>query len=262
MNLLEPVLLGIVQGITEWLPVSSEGMSSLIMVTLFEKSLQEAIFLSIWLHTGTLLAAMVYFRREVVGIIRNLPSYNMKSMGDLNGITTFLIVATLVTAIIGGPLLVFGLGTMEFSGNHAMAFIGLLLILTGLLQRFSKKTGKLKKELKIRDAILVGALQAFAVLPGLSRSGLTTSFLLLEKYKAGDALRLSFLMSIPAVIVAEIGLGVLGKLSFDFYSAVALIFSFLFGLATIKILMEITEKINFGWFCIILGLISVMSIFA
>ena len=133
MNIIEPILLGIVQGVTEWLPVSSEGISSIVLVNFFGKSLEEAVFLSIWLHTGTLFAALVYFRKEIVGIIKNLPKYKAKSMEGYNGLTTFLIVSTSLTGVIGAPLLLMGLVKIDFSLNFAMAFIGLLLIVTGLV---------------------------------------------------------------------------------------------------------------------------------
>lgn len=263
MNLFEPVLLGVLQGITEWLPVSSEGVSSLVMMNLFGKSLSEAVFLSLWLHTGTLLAALVYFREDVAGILKNLPSYarNFKSTKGFNGITTFLVLATILTGLIGAPLLLFGLNELNVSLNFAMALVGALLIITGLLQKFTVRTG-LRKEPGIRDSVITGIVQGFSVLPGLSRSGLTTSILLFRKYRAKDALRLSFLMSIPAILAAEIGLGVLGKINFDLYSGIAVFFAFVTGLATIKFLMKTAERINFGWFCIFLGLISIMALFA
>jgi undecaprenyl-diphosphatase len=203
---------------------------------------------------------VVYFSKDISKILRNLPAYNVKSTEGYNGLTSFLLVSTLVTAILGAPLLLFGLNMIEFSVNHAMAFIGLLLIITGLLQKFARKTRPLKKSPRIRDALVIGVVQAFAVLPGLSRSGLTTSFLLLKRYESREALRLSFLMSVPVILVAEIGLGLLGKVSFNLYSAVAVAFSFLFGLASIKVLMKIAEKINFGWFCIFLGIMAVLTL--
>lgn len=263
MNLIEPILLGSVQGITEWLPISSEGISSLLMMNFFGKTLSEAVFLSIWFHTGTLLAALVYFRRDIIGIIRNVPAYfkNPRGMKGYNGLTSFLVVSTLLTGVLGAPILLLGLDKITFSGGHTMAFIGFLLIVTGLVQRFGKKGG-LNKELKIKDALLAGIFQAFSVLPGLSRSGLTTSVLLFEKYEPKNALKLSFLMSIPAVLVAELGLGLLGKISFDLYSAIGILFSFLFGLVTIGTLMKVAKKVDFSWFCIFLGLVSLLAIFA
>ncbi len=262
MNFLEPALLGIIQGFAEWLPISSEGVSSLVMMNFFGKSLSEAVYLSLWLHTGTLLAALVYFRKEVLGIVKNLPSYarNSKDKAGYNSLTTFLVISTLITGLIGGPLLLLSLNNIDFSLNAAMALIGILLVATGLLQ-IDKKTKGFRKEIKIRDSITLGIVQAFSVLPGLSRSGLTTSALLFRKYEGKEALRLSFLMSIPVVLGAEIGLGLLGKVTLDLYSAVAILFAFASGLATIKILMKVAERINFGWFCVTLGLLAVMTLF-
>ena len=260
MNLIEPILLGIIQGITEWLPVSSEGISSLVMMNFFGKSLSESVFLSIWLHTGTLLAALIYFRKDVWNLVKNLPKYSFRG-NEYNDLTTFLIISTLFTGLVGAPLLLLGLEKIEISLNFAMVLIGIFLIITGLVQKFGKKKKGLKRNPKINDSVIVGLIQGFAVLPGLSRSGLTISALLFRKYEAKSALKLSFLMSIPAVLVAEVGLGLLGRINFNTYSLVAISFSFIFGLATIEALMKVARKIDFSWFCLILGFLAVMSLF-
>jgi len=75
MSFLESIVLGIIQGITEWLPISSEGISSLVMIQFFGKTLSEAIFYSLWLHLGTLLAAVLYFWQDVKKIVKTLPDY-------------------------------------------------------------------------------------------------------------------------------------------------------------------------------------------
>lgn len=263
MNFLEPTLLGIIQGLVEWLPISSEGVSSLVMMNFFGKSLSEAVYLSLWLHTGTLLAALVYFRKDLTEILKNLPTYtkNFRSPVGYNGITTFLIVSTIITGLVGTPLLIFGLDETSFSLNLAMVLVGTLLVATGLVQIFGKSVKGFRKEVEFWDSIPLGLVQGLSVLPGLSRSGLTTSALLFRKYEGREALRLSFLMSIPAVLAAEIGLGLMGKATLDLYSTVAILFAFVTGLATIKILMKAAERINFGWLCIALGLMAVMTLF-
>ena len=116
MNLIEPILLGIIQGVTEWLPVSSEGISSLVMMNFFGKSLSESVFLSIWLHTGTLLAALIYFRKDVWNLVKNLPKYSFRG-NEYNDLTTFLIISTLFTGLVGAPLLLLGLEKIEISLN-------------------------------------------------------------------------------------------------------------------------------------------------
>jgi undecaprenyl-diphosphatase len=263
MDFLEAVVLAIIQGTTEWLPISSEGVSSLVMINFFDKTLLEAVFMSGWLHTGTLLAAMLYFWGDIKEILHNLPKYvrNPRDMEGYSGLTSFLLISTGLTAGIGAPLLFFSLDKIDFSGGSAMAFIGVLLIVTGLIQKFVRPSSVVRDAPKISDAVLVGVIQAFAVLPGLSRSGLTTSVLLLRKNDPGYALKLSFLMSIPAVLVAEVGLVVMGVITFDVFSVVAIFVSFLLGLLTLGSLLKIAQKVNFGYFCIFLGAISMVAVF-
>jgi undecaprenyl-diphosphatase len=246
-----------VQGIFEWLPVSSEGINSLLMVNFFGKDLFEAAVYSIWLHTGTLFAALIYFRDDVLKILRNFPNYikNPKNGTRENRITTFLIISTALTGIVGLPLLLFGIEKANINGATATAFIGILLIFTGLLQKYSKGA-TVGKSITKADSALVGALQGFSVFPGISRSGITVSALLLRNYDARSALKLSFLLSIPTVLLAEVGLAVLGKIAIDAYSLLAMVIAFVFGLLTINALMKIAGEINFGNFCVFLGVLS------
>ncbi len=261
MSFFEPVIIGTLQGILEWLPVSSEGIISLVLMNFFGKTFSESIFLSIWLHSGTLLAAIVYFSKDIAGILKNIPEYKIKDSKNYNRLTTFLIISTVFTGIVGAPILIFGINEIEISLKVGMLIIGIFLMITGLLQKYSKIFVSNKKELSIWDSVIVGLVQGFSVMPGLSRSGLTTSVLLFENYKPEKALKLSFLMSIPAILVAEIGLGILGEINISIYSIIAIFFSFIFGLATIKTLIRVAEKIEFGWFCIIIGILSVLSFF-
>ena len=265
MSIESYAVLGIVQGILEWLPVSSEGINSLILVNFFGSTLAEAITLSVFLHIGTLLAAIFYFRKELVLIFKQLRE-DLVNCNDFlgteeNRLITFLIVATFFTGIVGFPLILFSLEQFEFSGKTATAVIGLLLIITGVIQKKAEKKETLEKSIGLKDSIIVGVAQGFSALPGLSRSGITTSVLLFRKYNAKDALRLSFLMSIPAVFAAELGLGLMGGVSFTADVLVAIFFAFVFGVATIDALMKLAEKIKFSKFCIILGALSLMVLF-
>ncbi len=263
MDFVEAVVLALIQGLTEWLPISSEGMSALVMINLFGKSLTEAIYLSAWLHTGTLLAALVYFWGDVKEILKNLPRYIKKpnEKEGYSGLTRFLLVSTVVTALVGAPLVMFFLESFSFSGGAAMAFIGVLLIITGLLQKFARHTEVISGRPRFIDAVVTGAVQAFAVFPGLSRSGLTTSALLLRRHDPEYALKLSFLMSIPAVLMAEIGILVTQKVAFDAFSVLAVFIAFLTGLLTLRSLIKIAERVNFGYFCVFLGILSLAAMF-
>ena len=211
-QLIQSIVLGIIQGITEWLPISSKAMMSVVMVSFYNMSLTEAVYYAIWLHIGSLFAVALFYRSDILKLFANLPTYvrDVRHPSGYNRLTTFLIIATFSTALIGAPLLVFGLTKLQLTGSYAIAFIGALLIGTGLLQLHARqRVGTRNRSLSPMDAIIAGILQGVAILPGFSRSGLTVSALLLRRYSAEDALNLSFLMYIPAVIGAEIGLSII-----------------------------------------------------
>lgn len=263
LSFFEAVVLGIVQGTAEWLPISSEGMTSLVMINFFGKTLSEAIPVSIWLHLGTLLAATVYFKKDVVEILSGLPAYfrTFSSVGQRDLLTSFLIISTMLTGIVGLPLLLFATDPSGISGASATALIGVMLIVTGILQRTACRAATKKSIPEIPDSFITGVAQGFAAVPGISRSGITMSALLLRKFDAEDAIKLSFLMSIPAVLAAEIGIGLMGMVALDIYSLVALFFSFAFGLITIDVFLKVAKRVDFSYFCIGLGVLSVMALF-
>ncbi len=263
LTFLEALILGIIQGIAEWLPVSSEGMTSLVMINFFGKSFAEALPISIWLHVGTMLAAVVFLRKDIIGILKHLPRYvtDLSSKTPVNRTTTFLVVSTVLTGIVGFPLILFAVGFTDFSGKAATAFIGAFLVFTGFLQMKAAGKGRKSRGVGITDALITGAAQGLSALPGISRSGITVSALLLRKFDAEKALRLSFLMSIPAVFAAEIGLVLMDMITFDINSLAAIASSFVFGLLTISLLFKVAKRINFSWFCIILGILSIAVFF-
>ncbi|WP_340819194.1 undecaprenyl-diphosphate phosphatase [Methanolobus sp. WCC4] len=263
LTVFEAIVLGIVQGIAEWLPISSEGMTTLVMLNVFDRSLADALPIAIWLHTGTLLSAVVYFRKDLKDILTEIPDYlkNRDISEKKNSIITFLLITTAITGAIGLPLILFATGAEDFSGKLATAVIGFLLIITGLLQISAAKRTKKRDEPVITDSVIAGIAQGFAALPGISRSGITVSTLLLRDIEASQALRLSFLMSIPAVLAADVGMGAMGLLSFDMNSMLGLFFAFLFGILTIDLFIKAAKRFDFSKFCIALGVISILAYF-
>ncbi len=266
--MLEQIILGIIQGIVEWLPVSSEGILVLVRANFFNRGQgwEEIIREVLFLHLGTFFAALIYFRKDVwqlVGV--SFGSVISKdSSKKLTGLFKFLLISAIITGLLGYGLLEVFVNLeeqVEFSGKIITLSIGLLLLITAFLQIRAKKEGYKKVgNLKIGDSFLLGIIQGLAVLPGLSRSGLTVSTLLLRKFNSQASLKLSFLMSLPVVLGGNI---ILNFKHFVFSADLflGLISSFVFGLLTISLLLKLARKINFGYFVLVFGILVIMSVF-
>ena len=261
--MLESILLGLIQGITEWLPVSSEGLVTASATFLLDKSLEDAIGISLWLHLGTALAALLSFKVEILNLTKGF----MSNPSCLKGEIGFLFLGTAVSALIGLPLLLFAgeifqsdptiYGTQTFT-----ALIGIFMIVTGVILLRSKRSGKRKRnDSGTIDAMLTGTAQGFSVLPGLSRSGLTVSVLLARGMDRRDALTLSFLLSIPAGIGAGLYTVFSTGIILSPEHLVAVGMSFITGLVTIRILLKLADRINFGIFVISVGMLLASNIF-
>ena len=259
MDIIQAIVIGILQGITEWLPVSSSGQLMLSLVELLSVTPEAAFSLAIILHIGTLFAVIVKYRRELVEMIKKL------SWKD--NLTRFIIVSTIVTGVVGIPAY-FILKSIFLYGELTNAVIGGLLILTGIVLYSSRKmvfgTVDLAK-LGYKEMAVAGAAQGVSILPGVSRSGTTVAAMLLMGIKQDIALKLSFIMSIPAVVGAVVldfaggnfAAGVFGLTEI----IMGIVFAFVFGYLTMDILLKISHKIRFDMFCIILGLIAVIAFF-
>jgi undecaprenyl-diphosphatase len=259
--MLESFVLGIIQGITEWLPVSSEGVVASAAMLFWDASPKEAIALSLWLHLGTSLAALISFRLKIADILSRI----RQSPTNLKGEVGFLIVATLVSVLIGAPLLVLGNNILEVESTEVglktfSAVIGILMTGTGVLLLARKKRHEEEQhDLGIIDSIITGTAQGIAAIPGLSRSGLTVSALLARGVDRKDALTLSFIMGIPVTA----GAGIYSSMSTEFHWSMqnftALGASFITGLITIKILLKVADRVNFGLFVIGVGSLLVIN---
>ncbi len=262
----EGIVVGIIQGIAEWIPISSEGMIVLAEINLFGKTgIEEIIKFALFLHLGTFLAALVYLRKEVWALCKTLIQYK-KSGAEEKNIFRFLLVSTFISGGLGfGLLKIIGEfeKQIEFSGHVFTGIVGMLLLGTAYLQLKKKeKSNRKEGEVTLKDSVILGIAQGIAVLPGLSRSGLTVSALLLRKVEDDAALRLSFLMSLPIVLLGNIVLNFEALKNPEAISAVALwglAASFFFGLATIHILMKIAKKINFGHFVGFFGILMLIA---
>jgi undecaprenyl-diphosphatase len=261
LTALQYIILGIIQGITEWLPISSSGILTLAMSNFFEiTDISVLLHAALLLHLGTFFAALIYFRKDVWNLTKSLFNYK-NSDRETRLILKFLVMTTLITGILG--IFIFKALTsinLELTGKAISFFVGFLLLITGIFQIKKRQKG-LRKEtnLKNNDSLLLGIMQGLSSLPGLSRSGITISTLLLKKFDDTSALRLSFLMSLPVVLLGNIFLNI-QDFSFTSTAIYGLFAAFIFGLLTISALMKLSRKINFGWFVLIFAVLMMLSV--
>ncbi|WP_137284499.1 undecaprenyl-diphosphate phosphatase [Halorussus salinisoli] len=273
------VAAGALQGVFEWLPISSEGNIT-VFLTALGSSPEAAVQFSLFLHAGTALSATVYYRDELGDVLAALPDWRPGEAfaDDGNRATlSFLGVATLASGIVG----IAAYATLEtvvsaLTGGAFVALVGVLLVLTGVLQRVAddfESGGRASSVLPaafefggrespdLTDAVLVGALQGLAILPGVSRSGTTASALLFRGHDGPSSFRLSFLLSIPAALGAGVlvllDTGVPGVAPVE--AVLALVTAAVIGYLTIDALMRVVERVPFWGVCVGLGALAILG---
>jgi len=274
--MIEYIIIGILQGLFEWLPISSSGQVMIVSINLFNISAEEAYSLTIWLHLGTTIAVLLKFRTEFIDIIRTFFSKTFSiDQVDVKK-RNWLIYATLGTGITALPLyfifrIIISEAFTAFQGDLITLIISGLLIITGIILLRTRKTygNKSIKDVPSKsiqkDSFLSGLVQGISILPGISRSGVTVSALLLGNYDQDNALNLSFLMSVPvaiASIIVDIIFGegsVFGILDIGTIFITTLV-CFLVGYLMIEFLLRVAKKVNFGYFCILYGILAYVII--
>ena len=250
-SLTASIISGLIQGLLEGLPVSSEGNMVILLTQLFGYGVEETLNPSIFLHLGTGLAALIYFREPVQNILL------MKTPEDKDMFYR-LLVMTGLTGLVGFPIFMF-LNVSAPLGEALLALTGVALIATGLIQRQASKSTREGSELSWPLTILLGVAQGLAIIPGLSRSGITTSILLFKNFDGEEAFRVSFLMSIPASFAAAFGLMIVKGFQPDMYSGFAAIVAALVGYLTIGRLLALAREVSFWKICVGLGTLSILA---
>ncbi|MFA5013207.1 MAG: undecaprenyl-diphosphate phosphatase [Candidatus Paceibacterota bacterium] len=238
----EYIIAGILQGIFEWLPVSSEGVVALF--TNFSLPQLNSVDFALFLHLGTLLAVIIYFWKDVRDLIL---------LKDKNFVRFYVIVT-----IICGSL---GFFVYKFAGYFVFGSALLFLMGCGLFLTswFQRKKIKIKASGDV-PAIVVGLLQAITPIPGVSRSGATIFGLSLFENDPEKILKTSYLVSIPVVLGANAYLYLKTPAMFSASGIIGLIFSFIFGILTLVFLMKIGKKINFSKFTFIFGCLCFLGV--
>ena len=258
MEIIDAILLGIIQGLTEFLPVSSSGHLELGKAILGDSSVpEESLLFTVVLHFATALSTIVVFRKDIFNILKGLLSFSW------NEDTKF--VAKIALSMI--PAAVIGF-TYEsefaelFGGN--IKLVGFMLIITALLLYLADKAKNTNKNVSFVNALVIGVSQAVAMLPGISRSGATISTSVLLGNDKTKAARFSFLMVVP-LIFGKIAKDILGgELSFQSDNitvlSVGFIAAFVSGLFACTWMISLVKKSKltyFALYCVIIGLIAI-----
>lgn len=262
MNLLNSIILGIIQGLTEFLPVSSSGH-----LVIFQKLLnfnEPGIIFEVVVHIATLLAVIIYFRKDVVKLIIAIFNWKKNRTTEIKSyqhLLLFLIIASLVTAVIG-----FTFKDILESFFDNLFLVGIMLLVTGLILFISDKIKNTKREkLNIPSSLLIGFAQSIAIIPGISRSGVTITAGIFSGMKRELATKFSFLLSIPAIL----GTGLLKLKELNqvarsdglwFSYLIAGITAAIVGYFAIAILIKLIKKARlfyFSIYCWIVGLITI-----
>lgn len=249
-ELISSVILAIVQGITEWFPVSSDGHLVLFSKLLGVKS---DLNFDVALHFGTLMAVFVFFGKDIVDMIKDLVSGKWSSQNGKLGI--YIVVATIPAVIVG-----FLFRKYFESAFESLALTTLGFAITGIFLLISSIPNK-KGKLNYKNSFLIGVAQVFALFPGVSRSAGTIGTGLLTGLDEKSAMKFSFLMSIPVVFGANIL--VIGNNPLPASLIIPTFVSFVVGIFAIYLLYDkiLNSRKNLKWFAFyVLALAAVLAV--
>lgn len=257
-NILFAIILGIIQGLTEFLPVSSSGHIELAKFFLDYSPQNDGnrMLLTVVLHFATALSTVVVFRKEVGEIFKGL--FQFKNNAQFH--YSIKIIISMIPAVIVG--LTFE-NQMDLLFDRNIALVGFMLIITALLLYLADKAKKTEKEVSYLNAFVIGVAQTIAILPGISRSGATISTSVLLGIDRERAARFSFLMVVPLI---------LGKMSKDIFSGeitysqeillplfIGFIASFVTGLFACVWMIRLVKNSNLTYFsiyCLVVAMIA------
>ena len=254
MEIINAIILGIIQGLTEFLPVSSSGHLEIAKVILGENKVgEESLLMTVVLHFATALSTIIIFRKDILEILSGLLQFKNN---DSFWFSLKIVLSMIPAALVG----VFFNDEIEALFGGALTLVGSMLLVTGLLLFLADKAKASAKKVGIKHAILIGISQAIAILPGISRSGATISTAVLLGIDKEKAARFSFLMVVPLIF---------GKMAKDMLSGniqyetttfmpllIGFIFAFLTGMFACKWMIKLVKNSQlkyFAYYCFAIG---------
>ncbi|MCG8696833.1 MAG: undecaprenyl-diphosphate phosphatase [Bacteroidales bacterium] len=256
MSWFKALILGIIQGLTEFLPISSSGHLELGKAIM--EVPEESLTFTVVVHAATVCSTIVVFRKDILDILRNAFKFQWNE-------ETQYIVKILLSAV---PVLLVGLlleDVVEGFFNGKLLLVGCMLLITATLLGFTFYAKSKNKEISYRDAFIIGIAQACAVMPGISRSGATIATALLLQNDKEKAARFSFLM-VLIPILGKVALDIIsGDMAQETTHVAPLIWgfigAFIFGLIACKLMIQLVKRsklIYFAIYCLIIGSITII----
>ena len=248
-NYLEVLVLSIVQGVSEFLPVSSSA--HLIIFSNIISFSNKSIIFDVGLHLGSLLAILFYFKKELLNIPNDKKLFNLLLIGSI-------------------PLILIGYifySTGIINSFRNLKIIGWTTLIFGLLMYFSdtfKVKKKIDNDLSIKNILIIGIMQILAIIPGVSRSGITITAGRFLNFDRHDSTKISFYLSIPALIGASVLTlkdALNENIEFNFLLMISIVLSFIFSYLTIKYFLIYTKKFSLKFFVIYRIVLSIIIFF-
>jgi len=258
MGWIEALILGVIQGLTEFLPVSSSGHLELAKFILGDTSVpEESMLMTVVLHSATAIATLVVFRKEVAEIFKGLFQFKWND-------ETIFSVKIIISMIPAGIVGVFFNDEIESLFGGQMLLVGSMLLITAVLLILADRAKTTQKSVTYRDALIIGISQAIAILPGISRSGATISTSVLLKIDRSKAARFSFLMVVPLILGAMAKDLISGSVSYESAQIVPLVIGFVAafftGMLACTWMIALVKNARLTWFgiyCLIVGLAAI-----
>jgi undecaprenyl-diphosphatase len=259
MDIISIIILGFVQAVTEWLPLSSKTMDTIVYTQFFRGDNATVLPLLLYLHIGTMVAAAIFFRKEIFQLAAKLFTERKNIRRHADSKIGFLVTALAFTGIVGLPILLAEKYVLpNLDAGALFSVMGAGMIATGFMLTVQRKSRWRNYETASwKDGVLTGVLQGLAALPGVSRAGATTTALVWRGFDAESAFHLSFLLSIPTVFCTEVvfWLAQGGISTIPIPEGLLLaVSSFIFGYLTISVLTKVAHKINVASLAFLFGI--------